>query len=88
MRTIYHFTYLLLCFVLIACASSPPQSTQVITPENAHQVTQPNRRPGFLERNRGSITSVAFSPHGDILAAGYSEGSLGSLRLYDVMTLK
>jgi WD40 repeat protein len=86
MRTIYHFTCLLLCFVLVACASSTPQSTEVITSENAHQVTQLNRRPGFLERNSGSITNVAFSPHGDILAAGYSEGPV--VRLYDVMTLK
>jgi WD40 repeat protein len=86
MRTIYHFTYLLLCFVLVACALSTPRSTEVITPDNAHQVTQLNRRPGFLERNRGSITNVAFSPHGDVLAAGYSEGPV--VRLYDVMTLK
>ncbi len=86
MRTIYHFIYLLLCFVIVACASSTPQSTEVITPENAHQVTQLNRRPGFLERNRGSITNVAFSPQGDVLAAGYSEGPV--VRLYEVMTLK
>lgn len=86
MRTIYRFTYLLLCIVLVACASSTPQSTEVITPENAHQVTQLNRRPGFFERNRGSTTNVAFSPNGDVLAAGYSEGPV--VRLYDVMTLK
>jgi WD40 repeat protein len=41
---------------------------------------------GDLEGFNDYITSVAFSPHGDILVAAPERG--GSVRIYDVMTLK
>jgi WD40 repeat protein len=59
------------------------QSTQVITPANSPQVTQ-LYKPRFLGIVGGSGT-VAFSPNGDILAAGYYDGPV---ILYDMSTWK
>jgi len=55
----------------------------VITSENAHQVTQLTSL-GTLNEQMGS-GEVAFSPNGEILAVGYSEGPV---QLYNVLSLK
>jgi len=58
-------------------------SSEVITPESAPQVTQ-LIRPKFLGAVGGS-ERVAFSPNGDILAAAYYGGPV---ILYDIQTWK
>lgn len=60
----------------------------VITSENAHQVTQLTSL-GMLNAQMG-LGEVAFSPNGEILAAGYNEGldKDGTVKLYNVATLK
>ena len=59
------------------------QSLEVITSENAHQVTQLTSL-GRLNLQLGP-GKVAFSPDGEILAVGYYEGLV---QLYNVLSLK
>jgi WD40 repeat protein len=60
----------------------------VITSENAHQVTQLASMVTLNEQMGPG--EVAFSPNGEILAAGYNEGLYqdGIVKLYNVATLK
>ena len=68
--------------VFVRCLGTSKYST-VITSENAHQVTQLTSL-GTLNKQMGP-GEVAFSPNGEILAVGYSEGPV---QLYNVLSLK
>jgi WD40 repeat protein len=68
--------------VFVRCLGTSKYST-VITSENAHQVTQLTSL-GTLNEQMGP-GELAFSPNGEILAVGYSEGPV---QLYNVLSLK
>jgi WD40 repeat protein len=80
-RTIYRLAYLLLCLVFVSCASSTPQSTDVIKPENTHELKQLEYWDSSVVGDRSA--SVAFSPTADILAAEYGKELV---RLHNIVT--
>jgi len=62
--------------------ASTLQPSEEITRDKTHQLTLLDKLKSH-EGDGGFVTSVAFSPTSDILAAGYREGLV---KLYDIMT--
>ena len=61
--------------------ASTPSASQAVAPLQAR-----SRRATFLQSDEGSVTSMAFSPDGKTLAAGYTRASntAGGVVLWDV----